>query len=81
MAVMPTPADAPYPDSVAILSVWVQVKDGGVWGARGPPPWVIKKHTDTTGTLLSGSPDQRTVDAFRDARITIAGLEPVEEKA
>ena len=65
--------DLPYPDSEAILSVWNQVKDGGVWGAPGPPLWVIKKHSDISGTLLIGSPDKRTTDAFRAAGITIEG--------
>ena len=63
----------PYPDSAAILSVWDLVKDGGVWGAPGPPPWVIKKHSDISGTLLMGSPDEQTVAAFRAAGITIKG--------
>ena len=71
----------PYPDSVAILSVWMQVKDGGVWGAPGPPPWVIKKHSEISGTLLLGSPDERTVAAFKDAGITITDqAEPVKEE-
>ncbi len=62
-----------YPDSAAILSVWDLVKDGGVWGAPGPPAWVVQKHSDISGTLLMGSPGKRTTDAFRAAGITIKG--------
>ena len=70
---MPADASGLTDDAAALLSVWVMVKDGGTWGAPGPPPWVVSKISRDKGTLVMGAPDERTSAAFRDAGITISG--------
>ena len=74
---MPADASGLTDDAAALLSVWVMVKDGGTWGAPGPPPWVVNKISRDKGTLVMGAPDERTSAAFRDAGITISG--PADE--
>lgn len=76
---MPADASGLTDDAAALLSVWVMVKDGGTWGAPGPPPWVVSKISRDKGTLVMGAPDERTSAAFRDAGITISGK--ADEKA
>ena len=63
-----------WTDAEAILSVWRLIKDGGTWGAPGPPSWVITKQSSTQGTLVFGALDARTVVAFREAGVTLKGL-------
>ncbi len=70
---MPADASKMTDDAAALLSVWVMVKDGGTWGAPGPPPWVVNKISRGRGTLVAGELDEQTSAAFRDAGITIGG--------
>lgn len=58
-------------DAEAILSVWRLIKDGGTWGAPGPPTWIVNKHAFDSGTLVMGEFDEQTDTAFREAGITI----------